>query len=70
MARVSHLLTSQKIIYLEMMQFIEKNEKTVAVDYYEFLGLWHLQQKKLKPPIDRGRVEGVRLTDESILRGL
>ncbi|MEG4279034.1 hypothetical protein QUA62_16365 [Microcoleus sp. MON1_C1] len=52
-----------------MMQFIEKDEKTVAVDY-EFLGLWHLQQKNLKPPIDRGRVEGVRLTDESILRGL
>ncbi|WP_333218781.1 hypothetical protein [Microcoleus sp. B3-C5] len=52
-----------------MMQFIEKDEKTVAVDY-EFLGLWHLQQKNLKPPIDRGRVEGVRLTDESLLRGL
>ncbi|WP_445307171.1 hypothetical protein [Microcoleus vaginatus] len=51
------------------MQFIEKDEKTVAVDY-EFLGLWHLQPKNLKPPIDRGRVEGVRLTDESLLRGL
>ena len=52
-----------------MMQFIDKDEKTVACDY-ECLDLWHLQQNNLKAPSDRGRVEGVRLTDGSILRSL
>ncbi|MEG4973547.1 hypothetical protein [Microcoleus sp. K4-B3] len=52
-----------------MMQFIEKDEKSVAVDS-EFLDLWHLQQNNLKAPIDRGKVGRVRFTDESLRRGV